>query len=335
MRKCIVSSILLMSLFTEGAFANGVRTALSFSCDHDSKIELKISNFSHLFDEVSGGSFGYGIFFQRRGESKVCLYNDAFSPSDLGDHRYPDWYAVLASYGNTLVGPMTTDQFAPLPSRANTSTVRVFEVPQRTYDRRTWTWGRPKDNPPFLNIFLDPRVISKSDFVRIADCLESHRSAFNQALSALRFSNYFKTWYHPLRLGGVVLGGAPYDDSNYIETVKSVWGEGNAQNDVLPLPTKDYEFTLYPGETAQGRFGGYDLTLFIDASGVSRVNVHGKTLTFPPNGGYSNEESAIAGSKKEGWYFWRRSECVGEIKAISHNLDHSITFYAYAGHCGG
>ena len=324
MKKLILLLVILYACIDEFVFA-GVRTAVSAACEKDAKIELKASEYWHPLDMVSGGSFGYGLFFERAGKSEIPLYDNEFKPKDSA-RGYAKWYAVFAFDGKTFIGPLTTNEFAPLPLKENSPTVKIFEIPQRTFPR---TVMGKEDNPPFLNIFLDPRIISQSDFNQIAKCLDSHRSEFNQALSNL-FTFRFSAFYHPLRLGGVVLGGAPYGDNSYIEIIKSLLGETALQQSI-PLKGK---FTLYPKGTAKGRFGGYDLAISIDDTGLPHLTANGRTVTFPADGGFSKEEPAISQSKNF-WYIGRSPcmkndlpGCPGEISLLNRNLDRSVTFFA-------
>jgi hypothetical protein len=219
-------------------------------------------------DFERGDSFGYGLFYRTQ-EKDVSLYNNAFlvegSPGKM-----PGWYVAWNFDGTNFIGPVPTKEFAPLPTSGKL--VRVFELPRRTYSHSA---PPPNlDNPPFMNIFLNPQDLTQEEFNSLADCLNAHRDEINSTLAAIgsKLPVNDRSFYHPLRLGGLVYGPPPYKDKAYLQSIRSLWGE-NQDESILPAYGP---FTVYPGRTAKGTIAQRSVAVSVGASGQPELTVDGK-----------------------------------------------------------
>jgi len=286
-------------LVLAGCGYNRHGVALRVVCNDRSHLWLEYGARQRPLEFILGPSEGYRLAWAPRDRPPLDLYNDGLSPQRSGLNDYVGWNYRAAS-GATA---QPTYTFAPLPSNANATTMRVFERPARRYDPSAEPWRH--ETPPFMNIFLDPAIVGRPDFDDIAGCLAEHQDEINAALAHLgtRLGRY----YFPLRLGGVVLGRPPYGDPSYTREARELWGD---EGGVRKLPAVG-RLTLYDGEVAQGSIDGHLVRLSIqDGQRDETLDGAPFNLGVVGAGNCTND----------------LQRCAKLISAMSANIDGSMTY---------
>jgi hypothetical protein len=306
------------------AAADGVRTVYRTQCDGQSSISIKISVYEHPFDFERGGSIGYGVFYNTSENREIALYNNGVLTHDAHGST-PAWYVGWQYDGTKYTGPMRTCDFAPLPPPSDTRRVRVFELPQRAYNRSA-PFQEREDYPPFMNIFLDPGNFPERYFSIVADCLAAHRDGINHALAALgpEFPRQDRRFYEPLRLGGIVLGLPPYDDKEYLELIRAIWGDTQNEKAIPPYG----RFTLGLGQSAKGIIAGRSVEIAVDGAGEIKLRVDDKVISS----GYGETNDTEVIHHATGWWIGEGvchddlQRCGKGISLNNRNDDRSLTF---------
>ena len=246
---------------------------------------VKASAYSHPLDFEGGDAIGYGLFLRVSDHpGDISVYNDAFSERDY-PMGFPAIYVGWNLAGERwrkdpghYVGPVPTNEFAPVPQGLPAGQVRIFEAPSGSYSRDATP---PATKQPLLmNIFLPPDKIDAVQFNRLADCLASHQADINKALVSLRADFPYRSQYlyRPLRLGAIVRGLPPWSEGAYVDQIRSFYGDTQP---VKPLPAAGL-FTLYKGQSATGLIDGRQVRLSILPSGETQWTIDGTTLPDEP-----------------------------------------------------
>jgi hypothetical protein len=266
--------------------ASGVKDVYVGRCDARTSIVVKSSAYSHPLDFEQGDSIGYGLFLRisdRPGD--IAVYNDALSERDYPvgfPSIYVGWNLAGERWHKSdpphYVGPVLTNEFAPVPQGLPPGQVRIFEMPSGAYSRDAIP---PATQQPLLmNIFLPPDKIDAVRFDRLADCLASHQGDIDQALVRVRadFPYRSRYLYRTLRLGAIVRGLPPWSDPAYANQIRSLYGDTES---VKTLPVAG-PFTLYKGQSATGIIDGKQVRIFILPSGETQWTIDGTTLPDEP-----------------------------------------------------
>jgi hypothetical protein len=229
---------------------DGLHVAYKTSNCGDEKIRIWTAYYWRGFE--LGDEYGYGMMLITPGRAERPLY--------LGGAYHTD-------PSNLALG-----DFAPLPPDSIGMTTRVFELPDRTYDRNAPPISPGPHEPRLLNIFLDPAKFQRTEFTGIVACLEKNRDHLNKALVELAsaWPERVRKSYYPQRLGGVVYGKPPYDDSRYIEAIHAVWGISDPPPEVIAVPESG-RFTILPGQRAESTIDGFDVSISIPPEGGEPV----------------------------------------------------------------
>lgn len=265
--------------------AHGVRDVYVGRCDARASIVVKSSAYSHPLS-LAGDAIGYGLFLRVSGDPRdIPVYDDAFSERDypMGfPASYVGWNLAGSGWRKDAperyVGPVPTNEFAPVPQGLPLAQVRIFEMPSGTYSRDATP---PATKQPLLmNIFLPSNKIDLVRFNRLADCLALHQADINWALVRVRADFPYKSrdFYRPLRLGAIVLGMPPWSDPAYVNQIRSLYGDTKPSK---ALPTVGV-FTLYKGQSATGTIDGKQVRISILATGETQWTIDGTTLPDEP-----------------------------------------------------
>jgi hypothetical protein len=205
----------------------------------NSSISLKVDIQSN---SIEGDLLSYGLNYVHKDGGEKYIYR--VEP--------PKYYEVTR----------TGVDFEPLPKNTKDGLlVSSIELPNSA-DRVKW---HDAERPPFMNIFLDPTVFSQKDYNEISDCLSSHKDDLNKSLLNLAdsFPPRSRQYYHPLRLGGVVFGLPPYKDPSYVSLIRESKGvEQDDTTKVIKILENTNNFTLYPGQRAEGDKNGIHIVLY-------------------------------------------------------------------------
>lgn len=265
--------------------AHGVSDVYVGRCDSRTSVVVKASAYSHPLDFEGGDAIGYGLFLRVSDHpGDISVYNDAFSERDY-PMGFPAIYVGWNLAGERwrkdpghYVGPVPTNEFAPVPQGLPAGQVRIFEAPSGSYSRDATP---PATKQPLLmNIFLPPDKIDAVQFNRLADCLASHQADINKALVSLRADFPYRSQYlyRPLRLGAIVRGLPPWSEGAYVDQIRSFYGDTQP---VKPLPAAGL-FTLYKGQSATELIDGRQVRLSILPSGETQWTIDGTTLPDEP-----------------------------------------------------
>jgi hypothetical protein len=168
-----------------------------------------------------------------------------------------------------------------------------------------------------MNIFIDSKQMSRTDFDIVRSCLAVHQTDLNKAI--LQLHDDFHELYAPLRLGGMDYGLPPFNDHSYMAALSRMRG-------ATVIPPYGY-FVLYPGGAARGTINGHSVRLI--ASGQThpgiKLEVDGKLVT-PTTNWKTNVSDVTWGS---GWFFdgpictqWS-AHCGGMIDIVRQDSDRS------------
>jgi len=181
-----------------------------------------------------------------------------------------------------------------------------------------------------MNIFLEPRASSVQSFDSIANCLALHKPDIDESLTdvAKLLPATDRSFYHPLRLGGIVLGMPPFDDPSYLNIIKTLWGETET---IRALP--DYgSFTLFPGQSAKGVVNGHSILLTVDVNDEANLYVDDVLITYPST--YTGNLTISTGGR--GWWVIGRGfctrrlrDCQKQLMEMTVNDDRSVSFRVY------
>jgi hypothetical protein len=285
-----------------GCGYNGQGSAKRVACGDGSRLSLDYAVRQAPLDFEIGPKGGYRLAWTPRNRSPIDLYNDGFPQPGTSLANYVGWTYQAGAY----LRPQPTYTFAPLPGTTSGMAMRIFELPTRRYDPSAEPWR--KETPPFMNIFLDPTLVSRPDFEVIAACLAQHRDELNQAFARLGTKlGPLQRFYLPLRLGGVVLGPPPYGDPAYRRIIRELWGDAGGERN-LPAVGR---FTLFDGEVAHGKIDGHEVRLSIQ--GGQRI----ETLDGAPF------DLGVVG---DGVCTGDLQHCAKLISAVTMNDDGSMTY---------
>jgi len=228
----------------------GVHTVYVTSSCGELKIAVWAAYYHHHIER--GDEYGYGLTLAAPGHGQRYLY--------LGGQYHGD------------LSNLALSDFAPLPPDSIGMPKRIFELPDKTYDRNAVPSSPRPHEPPVMNIFLDPRRFDRHEFEGIADCLKSNREEINKVLAHLGtvYPTLDQKYYDPLRLGGVVYGKPPYDDPRHVAAIHTVWGIPDPPPAVIPLPEVG-RVTVLPGQRAEGTIDGFKVAIWVPPEGGEPV----------------------------------------------------------------
>lgn len=319
--------------------AHGVSDVYVGRCDARTSVVVKASAYSHPLDFEQGDAIGYGMFLRVSDyPGDISVYNDAFSERDYPagfPATYVGWNLAGERWAKDpghYVGPVPTNEFAPVPLGLPSGQVRIFELPSGSYSRDATP---PATNQPLLmNIFLPSDKIDAVRFNGLADCLASHQADINKALVSLRADFPYRSQYlyRPLRLGAIVRGLPPWSEGAYVDQIRSLYGDTQP---VKPLPAAGL-FTLYKGQSATGSIDGKHVRISILPSGETQWTIDGKILPDEPAAnvvaaaGLPDVEADILNGLIIGHSICRSDkmdECAKTIEPHFWNNDGSTTFW--------
>jgi hypothetical protein len=265
--------------------AHGVNDVYVGRCEAPTSIVVKSSAYSHPLDFELGDAIGYGLFLRVSDHpGDLAVYDDAFSGHDYPagfPATYVGWNLAGERWktdSGRYVGPVPTNEFAPVPQGLSPSQVRIFELPSGTYSRDAMPPAT--EQPMLMNIFLPPDKIDAVRFNGLADCLGSHQADINQALVRVRgdFPYRSRYLYRPLRLGAIVRGLPPWSDPAYVNQIRLLYSDTES---VKALPAAG-SFTLYKGQSATGNIDGRQVRLSILPTGETQWAIGGTPLPDEP-----------------------------------------------------
>lgn len=302
---------------------NGPSRLYSVSCEGSASISLDLSVYRHMFYDELGGGVGWGLFYHPSPAIDVPLYDNGFSRED--NHGLPGHYVAWHFDGRSFSGPYPSSTYAPLPVSEGASVEKIFDV--NAVVGKSSAGG----SPPFMNIFINPEVVPQSMFSLVANCLSTNHDAIDNALSGLGayIPSAYSWTYRDLKLGGIVYGLPPYQDPNYVRSSERIRGS-------IAIPDSG-SFTLYPGQTAEGRINDHLVQISLDSAGNANLKVDGTEVHAAPhprtmlgNRGKTNVPGVSEGGSN--WTIDGRSciisplHCGKMITAASQNDDRSFTY---------
>lgn len=316
-RYGLLTAALIGLLYWRFVFAvDGPTRILSASCSGGGSVDLDLSVYSHPLDFELGGSVGYKITYQTQAGTITPLYDNNF----LSEDSHGSVSAPFVSWrfdGSRFSGPYPSYTYAPLP---RTGAVRVFKSEAQV------GFSPKPSSVDFMNIFLDTRRVTDTEFATIANCLAAHEQDIDRALVRMQreIPSSLTQFYHPLRVGGVFYGPPPYDDPSYMRDVKDLLSAS-------AIPDAG-GFRLFRGRTARGIINGHRIALSLTNDGTIEVRKDGSVVSFDAKG-----QGDVPGVSRSGWDFYfdadgcsgQKDNCGELIEMIGQRDDQSDWFLIF------
>lgn len=211
-------------------------------CGRGASLFLQDTHGPPIWDQ---DEFAWGIGYRDSADIVHWLYNDA----ETGHPHEPGEPAVLKYVGwedadGTPPGP--TYDYTPMPPVAP-GRVILFDPSAGLKPPGDY----PRDDPPLINIFIDPDAMSAQEFAAVVACLSAQKEELNAAMVRMRATLPLSpaTRFVVLRLGGIAYETPPFGDPAYMSALKNM-------RSAVTIPAYG-DFSLYPGRTATGRIAGH------------------------------------------------------------------------------
>ncbi|HEY2706609.1 MAG TPA: hypothetical protein VGI95_01035 [Caulobacteraceae bacterium] len=212
-------------------------------CGRGTSLFLQDTHGPPIWDQ---DDFAWGIGYRDHPGGVHWLYNDAetghpHAPGEPTVEKYVGW-DVEGDPSN----PGPTFAYTPMPAAAP-GRVILFDLGAGLGPPGDF----PRDDPPLMNIFIDPIAMTPEEFADVVACLQTHRNDLNAAMVRMRASLPMSpaSRFVVLRLGGIAYEKPPFSDKTYMDALVNM-------RSASKIPAYG-PFLLYPGRTATGVIAGH------------------------------------------------------------------------------
>lgn len=263
----------------------GTQEVWTADCGHSASLSLQLAYVPGSFE--TGDRIGWGLGYRDSPGSLLWLYNNGIHPPGVWGYAASKYVGWSLDGAHKEVGP--TYAYTPMPAAVRGHVV-LFDPAAGLGPPESG----PGIDPPLMNIFIDPSVVSPQKFSAVVSCLSARRNELNAAMARLpeAIPADDAELMHVLRLGGIAYELPPYGDPAFMDAVANM-------RSARTIPQYG-PFILYPGRTATGRIAGHAVRLTVSGKQEpgTRLEVDGVVVKPTSNLGPTNVAGVSGGSMR-------------------------------------